>query len=128
MVVAAGAMHVAVFEFIRSSLAHAHHLHVEMQGLVGQRVVAIQRHHKPSLPNDVRLDLELLSERRFRNGVVFLHYRTSMADSEHPATIALLVPSGTLDVPIVFDANIQTRKHARTPLGSSSLSTSGRSP
>ena len=31
---------------------------------------------KPSLPNDVRLDLELLSERRFRNGVVFLHYRT----------------------------------------------------
>lgn len=31
---------------------------------------------KPSLPNDVRLDLELLSERRFRNGFVFLHYRT----------------------------------------------------
>jgi dihydrofolate reductase len=39
---------------------------------------------KPSLPNSVRLDLELLSERRFRSGVVFLHYRTSMADSEHP--------------------------------------------
>ena len=39
---------------------------------------------KPSLPNNVRLDLELLSERRFRSGVVFLHYRTSMADSEHP--------------------------------------------
>jgi dihydrofolate reductase len=39
---------------------------------------------KPSLPNNVRLDLELLSERRFRGGVVFLHYRTSMADSEHP--------------------------------------------
>jgi dihydrofolate reductase len=39
---------------------------------------------KPSLPNNVRLDLELLSERRFRSGVLFLHYRTSMADSEHP--------------------------------------------
>jgi dihydrofolate reductase len=39
---------------------------------------------KPSLPNNVRVDLELLSERRFRSGVVFLHYRTSMADSEHP--------------------------------------------
>jgi dihydrofolate reductase len=39
---------------------------------------------KPSLPNDVRFELELLSERRFGSGVVFLHYRTSMADSEHP--------------------------------------------
>ena len=39
---------------------------------------------KPSLPSNVHLDLELLSERRFRSGVVFLHYRTSMADSEHP--------------------------------------------
>jgi len=39
---------------------------------------------KPSLPANVRLDLELLSERRFRSGVVFLHYRTPMADSEHP--------------------------------------------
>ncbi len=39
---------------------------------------------KPSLPNDVRLELELLGERRFRSGVVFLHYRTSRTDSEHP--------------------------------------------
>ncbi len=39
---------------------------------------------KPSLPNDVRFDLELLDERRFRSGVVFLRYRTSMAGSEHP--------------------------------------------
>ena len=39
---------------------------------------------KPSLPTNVRLDLELLSERRFRSGVVFLHYRTPMADPEHP--------------------------------------------
>ena len=39
---------------------------------------------KPSLPDDVRLDLELLSERRFRSGVVFLRYRTPMADSAHP--------------------------------------------
>jgi dihydrofolate reductase len=31
---------------------------------------------KQSLPNDVRLKLELLDERRFGNGMVFLHYRT----------------------------------------------------
>jgi class 3 adenylate cyclase len=32
---------------------------------------------KRSLPgNDVRLNLELLDERRFRNGTVYLHYRT----------------------------------------------------
>ena len=29
----------------------------------------------PSLPNDVRLKLELLEERRFSNGMVYLHYR-----------------------------------------------------
>jgi dihydrofolate reductase len=29
---------------------------------------------KPSLPNDVRLKLELLDERRFGSGVVHLHY------------------------------------------------------
>jgi dihydrofolate reductase len=32
---------------------------------------------KPSLPDGVRLDLELLDERRFGNGMVFLRYRTS---------------------------------------------------
>jgi dihydrofolate reductase len=31
---------------------------------------------KPSLPDHVRLELELLEERRFGNGVVFLRYRT----------------------------------------------------
>jgi len=31
---------------------------------------------KQSLPNDVRLKLELLDERRFGTGVVYLHYRT----------------------------------------------------
>ena len=31
---------------------------------------------KPSLPNGIRLKLELLDERRFGNGVVHLHYRT----------------------------------------------------
>jgi dihydrofolate reductase len=31
---------------------------------------------KQSLPSNVRLDLELLEERRFGNGMVFLHYRT----------------------------------------------------
>jgi dihydrofolate reductase len=29
----------------------------------------------PALPDNVRLDLELLDERRFGNGVVYLHYR-----------------------------------------------------
>ena len=32
---------------------------------------------KPSLPENVRLELELLEERRFGNGMVFLRYRTS---------------------------------------------------
>jgi len=32
---------------------------------------------KRSLPDNVRLELELLEERRFDNGVVFLRYRTS---------------------------------------------------
>jgi dihydrofolate reductase len=31
---------------------------------------------KRSLPNNVRLELELLDERRFGNGVVYLNYRT----------------------------------------------------
>ncbi|MEV4622569.1 dihydrofolate reductase family protein [Asanoa sp. NPDC049573] len=31
---------------------------------------------KPGLPTGMRTDLELLDERRFRNGVVHLHYRT----------------------------------------------------
>lgn len=31
---------------------------------------------KPGLPRDVRLNLELLDERRFGNGVVHLHHRT----------------------------------------------------
>ncbi|SEK22589.1 dihydrofolate reductase family protein [Rhodococcus maanshanensis] len=30
----------------------------------------------PVLPQDVRLDLELVDEHRFRGGTVFLHYRT----------------------------------------------------
>ncbi|MDP9325831.1 MAG: dihydrofolate reductase family protein [Candidatus Dormibacteraeota bacterium] len=34
---------------------------------------------KPSLPNDVRAELELLDERRFGSGVVHLHYRTRSA-------------------------------------------------
>jgi dihydrofolate reductase len=32
---------------------------------------------KGSLPDNVRLKLELLDERRFGNGVVYLHYRAS---------------------------------------------------
>jgi dihydrofolate reductase len=34
---------------------------------------------KPSLPGDVRIELELLEERRFGNGVVYLRYRTRQA-------------------------------------------------
>jgi len=34
---------------------------------------------KPSLPDNVRLDLELLEERRFGSGVVFLRYQTRQA-------------------------------------------------
>jgi dihydrofolate reductase len=30
----------------------------------------------PALPSDVRVELELIDERRFENGVVHLHYRT----------------------------------------------------
>ena len=33
---------------------------------------------KRALPNNVRVQLELLDERRFRNGVVHLHYRVSV--------------------------------------------------
>src|SRR5713101_3965960 len=33
---------------------------------------------KPSLPDKVRLKLELLDERRFGNGVVHLHYRAGV--------------------------------------------------
>jgi len=34
---------------------------------------------KPALPSNLCLDLELLGERRFDSGVVFLHYRTTSA-------------------------------------------------
>jgi len=37
---------------------------------------------KPALPDNVRIELELLDERRFGSGVVFLHYHT------RPATAA----------------------------------------
>lgn len=33
---------------------------------------------KPALPDDVRLELELLEERRFENGVVYLGHRTRL--------------------------------------------------
>ncbi|MGI8753415.1 MAG: dihydrofolate reductase family protein [Acidimicrobiales bacterium] len=34
---------------------------------------------KPSLPDNVHLQMELIGERRFRSGVVFLHYRTAIS-------------------------------------------------
>ena len=35
---------------------------------------------KPALPSKVRLDLDLVSEHRFDNGVVFLDYRVNSVD------------------------------------------------
>ena len=37
---------------------------------------------KRALPDDVRAQLELLDERRFRNGVVHLHYRVGLSAAE----------------------------------------------
>jgi dihydrofolate reductase len=39
---------------------------------------------KPSLPSDVRLELELLDERRFDGGVVHLRYQTRMKSGSAP--------------------------------------------
>jgi dihydrofolate reductase len=36
---------------------------------------------KPSLPDNVRVELELLEERRFGSGVVFLRYRTNQGNA-----------------------------------------------
>ena len=36
---------------------------------------------KPSLPDDVRLELELLEERRFDNGMVYLRYRVRQGNA-----------------------------------------------
>jgi dihydrofolate reductase len=33
---------------------------------------------KPALPDNIRTSLELLDERRFRSGVIYLHYRVSV--------------------------------------------------
>lgn len=38
---------------------------------------------KPALPDEVRLELELLDEHRFRNGIVYLRYRTKQ-EQNHP--------------------------------------------
>jgi hypothetical protein len=36
---------------------------------------------KPALQTQTRLNFELVGERRFRSGVVFLHYRNSVKHS-----------------------------------------------
>jgi len=41
----AGAMHMAVLQLFRRRFAHAHDLHVKMQGLVSERMIAVERHH-----------------------------------------------------------------------------------
>jgi dihydrofolate reductase len=55
-------------EAIRAGLVDEYHVFV-MPVVVGGGV--------PSLPDDVRFGLELLDERRFRSGVVHLHYAAS---------------------------------------------------
>ncbi len=47
---------------------------------------------KPALPDNVRLELELLEERRFGSGVVFLRYRTRQ--SRAPGAIQQPGPQG----------------------------------
>jgi dihydrofolate reductase len=41
---------------------------------------------KSALPDNVRLELELLEERRFGNGTVFLHYRTRQGRATYRLT------------------------------------------
>ena len=43
--VAAGAMYMTVLEFLRGCRANLDHLDVEVQGLIGERMIAVQRHH-----------------------------------------------------------------------------------
>ena len=47
-----------------------------LRGLDGFVVPIVVGGGKRSLPEDVRVKLELLGERRFGNGMVYLHYRT----------------------------------------------------
>jgi hypothetical protein len=44
---------------------------------------------KRSLPNDVRVRLELLDERRFEGGMVYLHYRTKAWGGGDDARLSL---------------------------------------
>jgi dihydrofolate reductase len=57
-------------EAIRAGLVDEYHLFLSPVVIGGG---------KPALPGRVRLDLELLAERRFGNGVVHLHYRSADA-------------------------------------------------
>jgi len=45
MMMAAGAVHVAVLQFFGGRLADTDDLNVEMQGLVGERMIAVGRDH-----------------------------------------------------------------------------------
>ena len=53
---------------IRAGLVDEHHLFIAPVVVGGGT---------PSLPDSVRVELELLAERRFGNGTVYLHYRTA---------------------------------------------------
>jgi dihydrofolate reductase len=76
-------------EVRRLKLSESHDLMVGGPDLASQAIAAglVDEWHlfvapivvgggNPSLPDDVRLELELLDERRFRNGMIYLSYRT----------------------------------------------------
>jgi dihydrofolate reductase len=65
--ISVGGPHLAA-EAIKAGLVDEYHLFV---------VPVVVGGGNPSLPSEVRLKLELLDERRFSNGTVHLHYRTS---------------------------------------------------
>jgi dihydrofolate reductase len=44
---------------------------------------------KPALPNHVRADLEVIDERRFRSGVVYLSYRVTVSTAAAPSGVAM---------------------------------------
>jgi hypothetical protein len=73
---------------LAGDVLHGHQSQLAAEDLLvaGERIPAVAAEEqvrtnvgggKPGLPRDVRIDLELLDERRFRNGVVHLRYGTA---------------------------------------------------
>jgi len=72
-------MDMAVVQLFLGSIAHIHHLHVEMKGLSCQRVVGVDGnivagyvHDGDNLGTSLAAGLELHSRRYFRVGAEFL--------------------------------------------------------